>query len=209
VKWHGAAGRVGAGAGTVQTPITKHDALEGRRIQNLALQGRDSADGNGARTLGTGIERIVLAMGLRPGRIGPGNALGHEPTGLGVESRGHEVARALVADPGVAVDRRRHPAGIEARRKVRELMDDDVGTGRRHGAGERCGIEYVDDDRLDPGRFERAGTLGGARRAEDPMPRRQQRHQPAPDSARRAGKKDRVRHDRCSQILPSEVAKTA
>src|SRR3546814_4139467 len=59
-------------------------------------------------------------------------SLGDQPADAGRDGGAHEVPRSLVADPGVARDRLCHPAGVEARRQVRQLVDHNVRRSEEH-----------------------------------------------------------------------------
>ena len=106
-----------------------------------------------------------------------------------------QIAGALVADAGIAHNRLAHPARIEPRRQIGQLMDDDVGPGGKHRTRQRLGIEDIDHHRFDAERAEFLGLLRTARGSRHLMAGGQKlRDQPLPDGAGSAGKKNSMAH---------------
>jgi hypothetical protein len=52
--------------------------------------------------------------------------LRHHAAGTGRSGSGEQIAGTFIADAGIAHDRFRHPAWLEARRQVRQLVDDNL-----------------------------------------------------------------------------------
>ena len=140
-------------------------------------------------------ERVAFGMGFRPRRIRPGYTLCHEPSGACGIGGSYEIPCSLVADTGVAYDGFSHAARIEAARQISQLMDHDIGLGRRHLACQGRCVEDVHHDRIDPAGAQRVCSLHRPGCSRHVMTRRsQERGQSPADDTGRAGQKDTATH---------------
>ena len=116
------------------------------------------------------VERIVLGLHrtalarVRP----PGEALGDEPAGTGLDRAGEQVVRAVgpkpVGEHELAVELPRIAAQTGQRG---ELMDHDLGRGVPNGAYDGVTIERVAHNRLGAGPLDRVRFLRRARQRGD------------------------------------------
>jgi hypothetical protein len=74
----------------------------------MLLESDDAAGGNAGAIRRAQVQRRLLGIGLRPGRIGEGDALGDHAPDAGGERRSNEVPRADIAEARVADARLGH-----------------------------------------------------------------------------------------------------
>ncbi len=108
-------------------------------------------------------------MRLAAGRIAEGDALHDETPGRGGPRGGDQVARALDADARIARIGGGELRLVEDAGQIGQLVDHDLGPRLHHGAFERVGIEYIDDDGMHARGFEFASGCHRARHAGDVM----------------------------------------
>jgi NitT/TauT family transport system ATP-binding protein len=188
-------GLIGAGAGAVELPIAKHHASERWRVQCSIFESCNAAHANRPAANRTKVERIILPMRLGSGGIGPCDTLCHHPAGTGRGGSGEKIASAFIADAGIAPNRRRQPAWLEAHGQVRELMHDNLRLGGSDRLGQAPDVEYVDGDRIGHEAAQHRELLLRSGRSDDVMTRStKQRHQSAADGAGGARKQDHTAH---------------
>ena len=157
----------------------------------MALEGLDAADAHQPVALRIEVQRMVFAIGSRPGRIGPGDALRDQPTRASLSRGGDEVARSFVADAPIARERAGALCRILNRSEVRQLMHDDLWLCLEHRRRQRLCVEDVDHHRA---RAELTNELGIVRRARRPPDRmavgQQKGREPPPNDAPCSRQKD-------------------
>src|SRR5262249_11126863 len=72
---------------------------------------------------------VILGMWFLPRRAHPSNALRDEPTNSRAECRGDQVLGSLTARVCISLRAFGHLAGIETRREISKLMDNDIRAG--------------------------------------------------------------------------------
>jgi hypothetical protein len=83
-----------ASARAIEPSIAQHDPGQ-LRFQHLTLETGDTTRGNSVSAIRTQIERILLAVRQRSGRIDKGNTLGNQTPGAGLDCRRNEIARSV------------------------------------------------------------------------------------------------------------------
>jgi hypothetical protein len=117
--------------------------------------------------------------------------LRHDAPDAGSRGRGHEISRALDAEPRILLADRRHLRRIADVRQIGQLVNDDLGLRRDQGTAQRCGIERIRDHAARSERLDRSDLFGRPRGPGDGVAGlAQEPEQRLPDHAGRAGDKD-------------------
>src|SRR5262245_4052739 len=179
---------IGSGAGPVEMSVAQDYAMEWRRRQRQPLERDDTSHGDRARTLRVDIERVGFRVGLRARRIDPRDTLRDQSACPRCERCAYQVLGALAANAGVARPRFGHPAGVETRREIGQLVYDNIRSCRRNRARQGRRVEHIDDHRLDTGRAQRIALGARSGGAVDVMPcLAEERQQPTADGTGRPG----------------------
>jgi hypothetical protein len=131
---------------------------------------------------------MVFAIGLDAGRIGPGDALRDQAARVSLTRRCDQVAGPLIADAGVAGERRWRLRRIANRGEIGQLVNDDLRLRFEDGLGQRFGVEHIDQDRMRAEAAQKLHPFRRTGRSPDRVARSAQKgDKPPADDAGRAG----------------------
>jgi hypothetical protein len=117
--------------------------------------------------------------------------LRHDAPDAGSHGRRHEISRALDAEPRILLAHRGHLRRIAHVRQIGQLMNDDLGFRRDHGAAQRRGVERIHHHAPRAERLDRSDFFRRPRGAGDGVAGiTQELEQRLPDHPGRAGNED-------------------
>ena len=145
------AARPEVGAGPVEGAVAQHDTLDGVVAERGGLEGGERPGEHADLPRGIGPEGVGLGARPGAGAIGEGDALGDDAARAGGTGGSDQWARDLAAQAARRVETALHRERVGRPGQVGQLVHDDLGLRRLHGAPHGVGVEGVTDRRNDPG----------------------------------------------------------